>query len=61
MIENADMLQRRYRAKRRRWAWSIGRPYSEDLERPPPGEIDAGVDDETLTIAKSPNDVLGVA
>jgi hypothetical protein len=33
--------QRRYREKRRRWAWKIGRPYSGDLSDPDPGVLDA--------------------
>lgn len=40
-LEYAEDQQRRYRAKRRRWAWSIGRPYSQDQERPPPGMDEA--------------------
>jgi hypothetical protein len=34
-------LQRRYREKRRRWAWKIDRPYSGDTCDPDPGVIDA--------------------
>lgn len=43
--EEARELQRRYRMKRRRWAWSVNRPYSQDLQNPPPGVTDA-VDSE---------------
>lgn len=33
-------LQKKYRDRRRRWAWSVGRPYSQDQETPPPWAID---------------------
>jgi hypothetical protein len=37
--------QRAYRIRRRRWAWTVARPYSQDIGKPDPGVIDA-VDDE---------------
>jgi len=43
--EEAERLQRKYREQRRRWAWKIGRPYSEDLDKPEPGVFDLA-DDE---------------
>ena len=33
-------LQKAYRQRRRKWAWSINRPYSEDLDKPSPGVLD---------------------
>jgi hypothetical protein len=39
--EEADVLQRRYSANRKRWARRIGIPVNGDLENPDPGELDA--------------------
>lgn len=39
-IAYAHHQQKRYREKRRRWAWSVKRPYSEDYAMPPPGELE---------------------
>jgi hypothetical protein len=39
-LEYAEDQQRRYREKRRRWAWKIGRPYSGDVADPDPGVLD---------------------
>lgn len=44
--EEAAELQRKYRQKRRRWAWRINRPYSHDVGKPEPGELDAGDSEE---------------
>lgn len=43
--EEAAELQRKYRVSRRRWAWKIERPYSEDIDKPLPAVL-AGVDVE---------------
>ena len=37
--EPAKDLQRAYRTKRRRWAYAIGRPYSQDVGKPDPGAL----------------------
>jgi hypothetical protein len=42
---NSAERQKRYRTRRRTWAWKIGRPYSEDLDKPLPAVVD-GVDPE---------------
>lgn len=44
--EDAADAQKRYREKRRRWAWKIGRPYSQDVGKPDPGGLDAGDTEE---------------
>ena len=41
-----ELLQRAYRNKRRRWAWKVGRPYSEDIGKPEPGVLNVADEDE---------------
>lgn len=38
-VEEAVALHRRYVTKRKRWARSIGFPYSADVDDPDPGEL----------------------
>lgn len=38
--EDAEKLQRAYLRKRRAWGRKIGRPYSDDIENPDPGELE---------------------
>jgi hypothetical protein len=44
--EEIETARKRYHEKRRRWARSIGLPYSEDLEKPEPGVVADLVEDE---------------
>jgi hypothetical protein len=44
--DEIETARKRYHEKRRRWARSIGRPYSEDLEKPEPGVVADLVEDE---------------
>lgn len=39
--DEAAERQKRYREKRRRWAWKTGRPYSQDQDAPPPCVLEA--------------------
>jgi hypothetical protein len=39
-VAAASALQKAYVRKRRAWAKHIGRPYSDEDLRPPPGELD---------------------
>jgi hypothetical protein len=44
--DEIEAARKRYHEKRRRWARSIGLPYSEDLEKPEPGVVADLVEDE---------------
>jgi hypothetical protein len=44
--DEIESARKRYHEKRRRWARSIGIPYSEDLEKPEPGVVADLVEDE---------------
>lgn len=46
LAEWAAAQQRKYREKRRRYAWRIGRPYRGDLSDPDPGVLDVADEEQ---------------
>jgi hypothetical protein len=45
-LDEHETRHKAYRAARRRWARKIGLPYTEDLEKPDPGELELETDEE---------------